>query len=153
VLAEGWQVIDPPVPTFADAPPGSTFYGYIETAAQRGVIGGYPCGGPGEPCDPQNRPYFRPNAAVTRGQTARVVVLAAGWQLQEPPSATFADVAPGSPFYPYVETAAARGIIVGYPCGGPSEPCDPLNRPYFRPGNNSTRGQIAKIVYNAIRNP
>ena len=42
---------------------------------------------------------------------------------------------------------AARGIIGGYPCGGPFEPCvAPGNRPYFRPNNNATRGQMSKIA-------
>jgi hypothetical protein len=39
----------------------------------RGVMSGYPCGGPGEPCDEENRPYFRWNAQVTRGQAAKIV--------------------------------------------------------------------------------
>ena len=38
-----------------------------------GVIGGYPCGAPLEPCDNQNRPYFRPSNGLTRGQTAKIV--------------------------------------------------------------------------------
>jgi hypothetical protein len=42
------------------------------------------------------------------------------------------------------------GLINGYPCGGEGEPCDPLNLPYFRPGNNITRGQAAKIVANSF---
>jgi hypothetical protein len=36
-------------------------------------MGGYPCGSPGETCDEQNRPYFRWNAQVTRGQTSKIV--------------------------------------------------------------------------------
>ncbi|HMA37151.1 MAG TPA: S-layer homology domain-containing protein, partial [Chloroflexia bacterium] len=60
--------------------------------------------------------------------------------------APFADVAPGSPFYAFVATAACHGVVSGYACGGPGEPCDTTNRPYFRPYNNATRGQIAKIV-------
>jgi hypothetical protein len=148
-LAEGWPLLNPPQPTFADVPPGSTFYQYIETLFSRGAIGGYPCGGLGEPCDPQNRPYFRPNADITRAQLAKVVVLARGWTLANPPTATFTDVPLGSPFYQYVETAVARNILSGYPCGNP-EPCDPQNRPVFRPNNNATRGQIAKMVYNAV---
>jgi hypothetical protein len=151
-LAEGWPLLNPPQPTFADVPPGSTFYTYIETLFSRGAIGGYPCGGPGEPCDPQNRPYFRPNADITRAQLAKVVVLARRWTLSDPPVATFADVPVGSPFYRYVETAVAHNILSGYPCGNP-EPCDPQNRPVFRPNNNATRGQIAKIVYNAVTQP
>jgi hypothetical protein len=133
--------------TFADVPPGSTFWLYIERLATRGIIGGYPCGGPFEPClAPDNRPYFRPNNNVTRGQIAKITSGAAGWTAT-PTSQTFADVPPGSPFYPYVEAVASRGIVGGYPCGGPGEPClAPDNRPYFRPNNNATRGQVAKIA-------
>jgi hypothetical protein len=140
-----------PVPstqqTFEDVPPGSTFYAYVERLAGRGIIGGYPCGGPFEPCvAPDNRPYFRPGNAVTRGQLSKVVSGAAGWT-ETPTEQTFEDVPPGSTFYLYVERMAARGIIGGYPCGGPFEPCvAPDNRPYFRPNNNATRGQMAKIA-------
>jgi hypothetical protein len=60
--------------TFEDVPPGSTFYDFIERLASRGVMNGYPCGGAGEPCvPPDNRPYFRPNANATRGQTSKIV--------------------------------------------------------------------------------
>lgn len=152
-LAQGWSLVDPSSPTFADVAPGSTFYQYIETMYARGLISGYPCGDPGEPCDGENRPYFRPNAQVTRGQITKIVVLAKGWALKDPANPTFADVESGSTFYTYVETASAHGIINGYECGGPSEPCDGENRPYFRPGFSATRGQIAKIVYNAVTQP
>ena len=30
--------------------PGSAFYGAVETALGHGVLSGYTCGGPGEPC-------------------------------------------------------------------------------------------------------
>ena len=63
---------------------------------------------------------------------------------------TLPDVPPTTAFYPFVETAACRGIISGYSCGGPGEPCDSQQRSYFRPGNNAVRGQIAKIVYLAL---
>jgi subtilisin family serine protease len=62
--------------SFADVPPStepSSFYVFIERLAQRNVMGGYPCGSPGEPCTSGNRPYFRPGANVTRGQAAKIV--------------------------------------------------------------------------------
>jgi hypothetical protein len=61
--------------TFEDVLPGSTFYEDIEVlAAKFGVLRGYACGGVGEPCvPPENRPYFRPGNAVTRGQTSKIV--------------------------------------------------------------------------------
>jgi N-acetylneuraminic acid mutarotase len=120
--------------TFADVPPPAPFWSVIETAAADNIVSGYACGGPGEPCDAKHRPYFRPNAFVTRGQLAKIVVVAATWALRNPASPTFADVAPGSAFYPFVETAVCRGVISGY--------ADHT----FRPGANATRGQIAKIV-------
>jgi hypothetical protein len=70
-----------------------------------------------------------------------------------PGSPTFADV-PYDPsntsLYAYVETAAGRGIISGYPCGGSGEPCDSQNRPYYRPGNNVTRAQLSKMLSEAL---
>jgi hypothetical protein len=148
VLAFNMPLQSPASAHFSDVPVGSTFFTYVETAFANGLISGYPCGGPGEPCDSQHRPYFRTNNSVTRGQIAKIVVLAAQWPLQNPATATFADVRVGSTFFQYVETAYAHTILAGYPCGGAGEPClPPGNRPYFRPGNNATRAQISKIVY------
>jgi hypothetical protein len=134
--------------TFADIAPGSTFFLYSETAAAAGIVGGYPCGGTNpqtgapEACDSARRPYYRPGNTVTRGQLAKIVVLAAigarGWTLITPGTATFRDVAVGSTFFPYVETAVCHGVLGGYADGT------------FRPAANATRGQIAKIVYNAL---
>ncbi len=149
VLGFGKPIVTP-MPgsyTFADVPPGAPFFDVIETAAADAIVSGYACGGPGEPCDSTNRPYFRPNANVTRGQLSKIDAVAAGWLLLNPANNTFADVPEGSPFYTFVETAACRSVISGYACGGPGEPCDPAHRPYLRPGANATRGQIAKIVY------
>jgi len=62
---------------------------------------------------------------------------------------TFQDVAVGDTFYIYIERMASRGYVSGYPCGGEFEPCiSPNNRPYFRPNNPGTRGQISKIISN-----
>jgi hypothetical protein len=65
-------------------------------------------------------------------------VSARGWLLNNPATPTFSDVARGSTFYEYIETAVARGILGGYSDGT------------FRPANNATRGQISKILYNAL---
>jgi hypothetical protein len=153
ILGFNIPTINPANGRFTDVPTSSGFYTFVETAAERGLITGYPCGGPGEPCDVQNRPYFRPNANVTRAQIAKIVVIAAGWGLNEPGTASFQDVPVGSTFFSYVETAYSHQILGGYPCGNPEEPCDGQNRPYFRPGNNATRAQISKLVTLAITEP
>jgi hypothetical protein len=135
--------------SFEDVEPDNTFYVYVERMAGRGIIGGYNCGGVGEPCGTGNRPYFRPNANATRGQISKIVSEAAGFG--EPQAGqTFEDVAVGSTFHLWIERLASRGIMGGYPCGGTGEPCGTGNKPYFRPNNNATRGQTSKIVANAF---
>jgi hypothetical protein len=59
--------------TYEDVAPSSPFYLYIERLSDLNVMSGYPCGGAGEPCQAGNKPYFRPNADVTRGQAAKIV--------------------------------------------------------------------------------
>jgi kumamolisin len=127
-------------PHFTDVPQNNTFYQYIETMYNANIIGGYTTGCPsGNPC-------FKPNNNVTRGQLSKMDSLAFGFN-EAVSGQTFQDVPPGSTFYPYVQRLNGRGIISGYACGGPGEPCvPPTNRPYFRPNNNITRGQLAKIV-------
>jgi hypothetical protein len=59
---------------FQDVLPGSTFYDWIWRLADRGIMGGYACGGAGEPCvGPGNLPYFRPGANASRGQASKIV--------------------------------------------------------------------------------
>jgi hypothetical protein len=149
ILAFGLTGPAPTTSTFQDVPVNSTFFYYVERAVTLGIVSGYPCGGPNEPCvPPTNKPYFRPGNNVTRGQITKIDSLAAGWSLIHPAVSTFQDVPEGSTFYEYVETAADQGVISGYPCGSPGEPCvAPANKPYFRPGGNATRGQISKIIY------
>lgn len=137
---------DPGAPIYADVPSDAPFYRWINQLSRLHYMGGYSCGGPGEPCDAESRPYFRPNASATRGQITKIVANAAGFG--EPVAGqTFEDVPPGSPYYLYVERLAARNVMGGYPCGGAGEACvPPENRPYFRPASLVTRGQAAKIT-------
>jgi streptogramin lyase len=151
----GTAIAATPSPTactlrFADVQPSSTFYTYVRCLSCRGVISGYPCGGEGEPCEEQNSPYFRPNNDITRGQIAKIVSNAAGFD-EDPGAQIFEDVPESSTFYAWINRLSRRGYMGGYPCGTlPEEPCIlPDERPYFRPGANATRGQLAKIVANA----
>lgn len=127
-------------PHFTDVPMSNTFYQYIETMYNAGIIGGYTSGcSSGSPC-------FHPNNNVTRGQLSKMATLAFGFN-EAVSGQTFQDVPPSSTFYTFIQRLNGRGIINGYNCGGPGEPCvAPQNRPYFRPNNNITRGQLSKIV-------
>jgi hypothetical protein len=125
-LAQGWTIDTSGGPHFTDVPATNAFYPYIEAAYHHGVISGYSDG------------TFRWGNNVTRGQLSKITVIAEGWPIDPRGAPHFTDVAPGSPFYDYVETAFNRGIISGY------------SDRTFRPENNATRGQISVIVYRAI---
>ncbi len=116
---------------FDDVPSGHTFYSYIQCLACRGIVNGYPDG------------TFRPGNNVTRGQAAKIIANSADYQdLIPPDTQTFNDVPPGSTFWVYIERVSLHGAISGYPCGAQGEPCPGR---YFRPADNLTRGQLAKI--------
>ena len=121
--------------------PTAYYYQGVYYLACHGVISGYSDG------------MFKPFNQTTRGQMTKIVTLAFNLPLATPPTGgTFADVDSSNSFYGVIETAAAQGIVSGYTCGGSnpqtgaSEPCDSAHRPYFRPSNSVTRGQLTKIV-------
>jgi hypothetical protein len=148
VQAMGLIAALPASPSFADVPASHTFYQWIEIGAAKGLASGYACGGPGEPCDTQHRPYFRSGSSVTRGQLAKMLVISKQWTPLTTGTPTFRDVPAGSTFYGYVERVAANGVINGYPCGGLGEPCPGL---YFRPSGTATRAQASKMISLARR--
>ncbi|HUS15793.1 MAG TPA: S-layer homology domain-containing protein, partial [Chloroflexia bacterium] len=139
--------------SFQDVPPSDPFWVFIERLATRGYISGYQCGFPpaGNCVPPANRPYFLTYNNITRGQISKVVANAAGLNNAIPSTQqTFADVPYGNAFWIYIERLAALNVISGYNCGGPGEPCDGQNRPYYRWTANVTRNQAAKIVANTF---
>ena len=139
--------IPPTRQSFADVPPGNPFWLSVERLYLHGAIVGYACGGLGEPCDPQSRPYFRWGLDAGRGQIAKITAAAAGWNGPLPTTRqTFEDVPSGNPFWLGIEELAGRGILSGYTCGGSGEPCGPGSRSYFRPYAPATRGQMSKIA-------
>jgi len=126
VLAEGWNLTCPPSGHFSDLPQTSPFFCFVETAYLRGIISGYADN------------TFHPADNVTRGQLCKIIALAEGWASDCPPTGHFSDVPPANPFFCFIEAAYAHGVISGYADGT------------FRPGNPATRGQICKIVWQAV---
>ncbi len=109
--------------TFSDVPADYFAYPYITWAVCHGIVSGYADG------------TFRPEANATRGQIAKMVVLAAGFPLVLPPGAPhFGDVPPSNPFYVPIEVAYAHGVISGYADGT------------FRWNRPVTRAQITKMT-------
>jgi hypothetical protein len=129
VLAFGLPLVAPDGQRFSDVAASDEFASYIETAYANGLVSGYEDG------------TYRPANNVTRGQLAKIVVQAAKLKLDNPESATFSDVAVGSTFYRYIETAYSHGLLSGYPDGT------------FRSGLEASRGQVCKVTMNAAFPP
>jgi hypothetical protein len=124
-----------------DAGPGTPFYDYIRCLACRNVLSGYS----GSVSCPDGSPCFKPNDNITRGQIAKIVSNAAGYSDGIPSSQqSFADVPTSSPFWVYIERVHDHGAISGYVCDGSNG--EPASGTCYRPGNNLTRGQLAKIA-------
>jgi hypothetical protein len=152
IVSNAAMFAEPPgAQIFQDVPSDHTFYEWINRLTNRGYMTGYICGSPGEPCI-NNRPYFRPFNNATRAQTSKIVANAARIETQIPRDRqTFEDVPPDHPFWLWIERLAGPGVMGGYECGTPGEPCiPPARRAYFRPYNDVTRGQSAKIVANTF---
>lgn len=130
VRAMGFQLVFPAVPKFTDVPRSSIYYRYIETAFANGILNGYSDG------------TFHPDANLTRGQMSKVIVNAGiakyHWQINVTGGPHFIDVPVGHTFYPYIETAYNRGIVGGY------------SNHYFYPDNLTTRGQLTKMLGEAV---
>jgi len=155
------DAIAPGHQSFADVPTSNTFWVYVERVLLHNVISGYEGdGSTTNPCTGQveqsGEHYFRPCINATRGQIAKIDSVARGYTDLIPPNQeTFADVPSSNTFWIYVERVASHSVISGYqgngsthnPCTGQVEQSDAL---YFRPCNNATRGQIAKIVANTF---
>jgi S-layer homology domain/Bacterial Ig domain len=111
---------------FSDVPVGSPFYSFIRCLVCEGIVSGYADN------------TFRPGNDVTRGQLAKFVSNAAGYQDAIPATRqTFLDVPSSHPFWLFIERAYAHGVISGY------------SDHTFRPDTGVTRGQAAKFVANA----
>ncbi|KUK32095.1 MAG: Amylopullulanase AmyB [Thermoanaerobacterales bacterium 50_218] len=82
---------------------------------------------------------FAPEAQVTRAQFATLLVKALNIREQAATGERFTDVAADAWYARTVETAAANGLIKGYPDGS------------FRPNAKITRQELAAMVANALK--
>jgi hypothetical protein len=111
---------------FSDVCPDYWAYTFIESMAQRGIVSGYGDG------------TFRPDSTATRAQLSKMIVVARGWPVVAPVTPSFSDVPASNPFYGYIETARAHGVISGY------------SDRTFRPNSTVTRGQLSKMIVSAF---
>jgi len=95
--------------TFDDVPPGYWAWRFIENLGSRGISSG--CGG--------NPPLYCPNAGVTRGEMALLLLRSKEGGSYVPPPCTaqlFNDMPCSNPLAPWVNELVARGVTAG--CGG-----------------------------------
>jgi hypothetical protein len=105
--------------SFADVPRANSYYRFVETLLHHAVTGG---------CTPTT---YCPDAGISRGQMAVFVIAGREGQGYVPPPCgavpVFADVPVTSPFCPWIEELARRGVVSG--CGGGNYcPTDPVTR-------------------------
>jgi hypothetical protein len=110
---------------FTDVGSGDYFYHAVHELYCMNAVSGY------------SDHTFRPYLNTTRGQLAKIVVLAQGWSPDTAGAPHFTDVPPSDPFYAYIETAYNRNVISGY---GDNT---------FRAYSDVTRGQLCKIAVTA----
>ena len=89
-------------PHFADVPTSHEAYDEVSYLVDRGVIKGYTVNG---------KPMYKPGEQVKRWQVAKMVLLAAGINVQSTSKSSFTDVKAGSEESMYVEKAVQLGII------------------------------------------
>jgi hypothetical protein len=116
---------------FNDVPASSAFCRFIEALADRGITGG--CGGSN----------YCPSASVARAQMAVFLLKTLECSGYTPPPCVpgqemFNDVLASSPFCPWIEELARRGITGG--CGGGT----------YCPGASVTRAQMAVFLLRTL---
>ena len=106
---------------FTDVPADTWYSNAISTLTNMGVLSGYKDG------------TFRPNAPITRAEYATIAVSFYKETVKDY-QGTFSDVPQGQWYTQYVETAAAFGLISGYPDGT------------FAPNKNISRAEACTIT-------
>ncbi len=104
---------------------GGEFATYILDLEAKGIVSG-------------SNGLFFPRNNLTRGEMAKIVVLANNMTVDTSGSQRFPDVSSSNTFYVYVQTLANRGIVGGYADGT------------FRPSNNISRGEFSKMIVGAF---
>ncbi|MGM9943593.1 MAG: S-layer homology domain-containing protein, partial [Lysinibacillus sp.] len=110
---------------FTDVPAEYEHVAAINALFKKGIIGGYSDG------------TFRPNAILTRGQLAKILVKAFELKEAQDEQLPFTDIAPDSDLATYVQTLLNYSITQG------------TSATTFSPTNPVTRGQMASFVVRA----
>ena len=114
----------PTTPTFSDVAKDAWYYNHVEAAAgDLGIVD-------------STKGTFRPTANITRAEALKIMTLGLQVASNSDRVAPYADVKAGDWYYDYVTTAYNNGIIKA--------------ADNFRPGDNITRAEAAKIFAAAL---
>ena len=109
--------------SFSDVQEGSWYASFVYAAKNMGIVSGYPDN------------TFRPNNPVTRAEALKIILLSKDGTVPTTDiKADFSDVPTSAWYYSYLNYALSQKIIAGY------------SNNTFRPNNNLTRGEAAKII-------
>ncbi|QTD41002.1 S-layer homology domain-containing protein [Sporosarcina sp. Te-1] len=100
----------------------------IEFLYERHIIGGYSDG------------MFKPDEPITRAQAAAMLVKALDLKVENDPTIRFKDVKATSPYMPILAVVNEKGILRG-------------EDGYMRPGEATTRAQMAAIIRRSFKLP
>ncbi len=139
VRAYGFAITTPVSPSYTDVPTSYWAYAYIETLHAQGVINGFTAA----QCAAAHAAYpcFLPNAAISRAQIVKMVVVASGVPAYTGAFTDYPDVPPSYWAYGYIKTASHLQWVGGYPDGT------------FRPNNLATRAELSRILFVALNFP
>lgn len=143
MAAEGIQVNTSVItPNFPDVPSYEWFAPYVARAKELHLVDGYPDG------------TFQPFRQVNRSEALKIILNASKkiddkeladkintYKTNPPARSLFNDIQPRDWFAPYIDLAAAKGIISGKSAG------------IFRAGDDMTRAEVSKVVQLTITLP
>ncbi|EZH66326.1 hypothetical protein DH09_10355 [Bacillaceae bacterium JMAK1] len=113
---------------YPDVPLDHDYAEAITILSERGVVGGYDDG------------TFRPDDAVTRGQTAAFLANALELNLYHSDMNPFVDLPDDHPFAPHATALYTNGIMVGH-----------HYRTTFKPAEQLTNAQLASLLVRSFR--
>ena len=115
---------------YTDIPEGAVLAGEVQKAVDYGLMNGY------------SATRFGYSDSMTRAQFTAVLVRMMGWETVTPETPTYADVPANRTWYSVLETAAAHEVT--------DYDYDSASGKYFRPDQPITRGDMAKLLVQAL---
>src|SRR5262249_9860322 len=112
----GHTTVTTPTQDFQDVSVTSSYYTFLHDIYMAGIVSGYDCGGPGEPCvPPENLPYYRPGSGVTRAPIGKFLGPA-----RHPPGLFISGGTNALPFYSESNADSSTGLYGNTNGSGPS---------------------------------